>query len=83
MLVRHAIEAYESKQDSLQLYKPEKARAHFKLSKIYRQMDGEEDADQELREAYRLYREIRMDDHREAKVLDDKDFDGIVVFWSR
>jgi hypothetical protein len=82
-LIRHAIGAYESKQNSLQLYKPEKARAHFKLANIFRQMDRDPEADEELREAYRLYRELRPNDDRKAEELADKDFDSIVVFWSR
>jgi len=81
--VRHAIEAYESKQDSLKLYKPEKARAHFRLSRALRQLGCEEEAQEELSQAFWLFQELKPGNHRTAEMLEDKDFEKIVVFWSR
>lgn len=65
------------------VFKPEKARAIFKRSKVLRLLQREDEAEAALNESWKLYQEIRPADQRTAEQLCDTDFDKIVVFWSR
>jgi tetratricopeptide (TPR) repeat protein len=62
---------------------PEKARAHFKRGKVLEARKQEEQAQEALGQAAKLYKAIRPDDPRTARDLKAEDFDNIIMFWSR
>jgi len=78
-LLGQALKAYGDRN----VFKPEKARATFKRSKVLRLLQREDEAEAALNESWKLYQEIRPADQRTAEQLCDADFDKIVVFWSR
>jgi tetratricopeptide (TPR) repeat protein len=78
-LFEQAINVYQDRE----IYFPEKARALFKRSKVYRGLGKVEEADRDGEEALRLYRLSKAEDTRSLDELDHSDFDNIIVFWSR
>jgi hypothetical protein len=77
--VDHALKAYWGRD----IYFPEKARALYKRSNVYRLLDKDDDARCDAGESLRLYRLYKPDDKRPFEDLKDEDFDKIIVFWSR
>jgi hypothetical protein len=65
------------------MYSPEKARALFKRSKIFRILGRNSEADCDEKESLRLYKRSKPTDSRPLRLLEDSDFDKIIVFWSR
>ncbi|KAI1126193.1 P-loop containing nucleoside triphosphate hydrolase protein [Nemania abortiva] len=63
---------------------PERARSTFTKSKALRKMGGQIKEAQALsRRAATLWESFTGEPHVEDRVLDDEDFDKIVMFWSR
>jgi hypothetical protein len=65
------------------MYYPEKARALFKRNKVLRMSGRISEADCDKKESLRLYRRSKPFDTRPLEMLEDSDFDKIIVFWSR
>ncbi|KAL8731034.1 MAG: hypothetical protein Q9166_003685 [cf. Caloplaca sp. 2 TL-2023] len=65
------------------LLKPEKARAKFIRSLIYKDIGRLDDAVTEAEESTRLYCEIRRVRRDDIKDLTEEDFAGMIAFWSR
>jgi len=65
------------------MYYPEKARALFKRSKVFKILRRTGEANCDGKESLRLYRRSKPDDTRPLEMLEDSDFDKIIVFWSR
>jgi hypothetical protein len=65
------------------IYYPEKARALFKRSKVFRILGRNSEAECDGKESLRLYRRSKPGDARPLGMLTDSDFDKIIVFWSR
>jgi len=65
------------------IYSPEKARALFKRSKVFKSLGQDTKAQKDADEALRLYKLSKPDDRRPLQELKDEDFDRRIVFWSR
>jgi hypothetical protein len=65
------------------IYAPEKTRALFKRSQVFRRMGKTKEADEDAEECVKLYRQIAPHDARPLEELSDSDFDAHIVFWSR
>lgn len=78
-LLDQALKAYGERD----IYFPEKSRALYKRSNLYRLLDKDHDAQCDANECLRLYRIHRPDDERSFQELNIEDFDKIIVFWSR
>jgi hypothetical protein len=66
-----------------EMYYPEKARALFMRRKAYQLLGHTDAAVCDGRESLRLYRHAKPEDDRPLELLEDSDYNRIIVFWSR
>jgi hypothetical protein len=64
-------------------FRPEQARATYKLSGVLQLLGQPEDADREARNAFRLFRLVHPADERLPDQLTILDYDKPIMFWSK
>lgn len=64
-------------------FKNEKARTSFQKGKLLESVGRHSEAKPYLREAGAIYRELCPEDPKKREDLTMKDFDELVMFWSR
>ena len=74
-----AMAVYENRE----IYAPEQARLLFKRSRSLRNMGKSAEADQDDNDCLDLYRQLVPQDRKPLEGLSDRDFDRLIVFWSR
>jgi tetratricopeptide (TPR) repeat protein len=80
-LLRQALKIFSDPEHSK--FNPEKARAYFKLGQALHHQGEINEAQEAYAQAEKLYRELKPEDHRPWKDLNDADFDKNIMFWSR
>lgn len=64
-------------------HKPEVARSSFKRSQILTEQKREKEAEEDLKTAAQLRKELIPKSFKQAEEFKDEDFDVLVIFWSR
>jgi len=78
-MLEQALEVYSSSQ----LYRNEIARTTYKLGCVLQDSGKIEEGKGKIDDAEKRYRAIKGIADDEALDLDEKDYDGLVMFWSR